>query len=287
MANSTDPIINSPSSAAPSPTNHATSAPAPALTLSDADSEIRRLLKDQNTSALKKYMWLTVGRNSLFALLKYELITGLLAPIPGALGILLRQKLYRHLFARCGRGLVIGRNVTIRHPHRIALGDNVFIDDNAVLDAKGDHPIAIDIASDSILGRNSILCCKAGRIALENRVNISVNCTLISETNLTIAQRTLIAGHCYLIAGGNHGLDRTDIPILDQPLIEKGGIRIEPNCWLGANVTILDGVTLGRDSVVAAGAVVNKPVPPYSIVGGVPAKLLRDRRTPTTPPTSA
>jgi acetyltransferase-like isoleucine patch superfamily enzyme len=246
----------------------------------DADSEVRRMMKDTQGSALKKYMALTVGRPSLLALLKYELLLGLLCALPGALGLVLRQKLYRHMFAGCGRKVVFGRNVTIRHPHRIRFGDNIIIDDNAVLDGKGDAEVTIEVGSGSIVGRNSILSCKGGAIRLAQRVNISVNCTLISETLLSVGENVLIAGHCYLIAGGNHGLERTDIPILEQPLIEKGGIDIKEHCWLGANVTVLDGVTIGRDSAVAAGAVVTKSVAEYTIVGGVPAKVLRDRKAP-------
>ena len=248
------------------------------VTVVDADSEIRRMMKDTEGSALKKYMALTVGKPSLFALLKYELITGFLSAIPGAMGLLLRQKLYKHMFASCGRKVVFGRNVTIRHPHRIRFGDNVIIDDNAVLDGKGVADVTIDIGSGSIVGRNSILSCKGGSIRFAEKVNISVNCTLISETLLSVGENVLIAGHCYLIAGGNHGLERTDIPILEQPLIEKGGIDIKEHCWLGANVTVLDGVTIGRDSAVAAGAVVTKSVDEFSIVGGVPAKLIRNRK---------
>jgi len=244
----------------------------------DADSEVRRMMKDTEGSALKKYMALTVGRPSLLALAKYELLTGLLGSIPGALGLVLRQKFYKHMFLECGRKVVFGRNVTIRHPHRIKFGDNVIIDDNAVLDGKGESDVTLEIGSGSIIGRNSALSCKGGSIRLAGRVNISVNCTLLSETLLQIGENVLIAGHCYLVAGGNHGLDRVDIPILDQPLIEKGGIDIKEHCWLGANVTVLDGVTIGRDSTVAAGAVVTKPVAEYCIVGGVPAKLLRDRK---------
>ncbi len=267
-----------PNTANPSDTSRPSADMAGKVSVVHADSEIRRMMKDEQGSAIKKYMWLTVGRTSWLALFKYELLLGLLASLPGALGLLLRQKLYRHMFADCGRKVVFGRNVTIRHPHRIRFADNVIIDDNAVLDGKGDADVTIEIGSGSIIGRNSILTCKGGSIRLADKVNISVNCTLISETLLSIGENVLIAGHCYLIAGGNHGLDRTDIPILEQPLIEKGGIDIKEHCWLGANVTVLDGVTIGRDSVAAAGSVVTKPVPEYHIVGGVPAKVLRDRK---------
>ena len=61
------------------------------------------------------------------------------------------------------------------------------------------------------------------------------------------------------------------VNVYDQPVV------IEEEVWCGANVTILKGVTIGRGSVVAAGAVVTKSCPPYSIIGGVPAKVLRKR----------
>ena len=54
---------------------------------------------------------------------------------------------------------------------------------------------------------------------------------------------------------------------------------VEDGCWIGANVTILKGVTIGRGSVVAAGAVVTRSCPPYSIVGGVPARVIKPRFT--------
>lgn len=247
------------------------------MRVDDPDSEIRAMFKDKSTSAVKKYMLLTVGKKSYWALFKYELLTGLFGSLPGALGLALRRMAYRRLFGRCGRGVVIGRNVTIRHPHRIHLGDRVIIDDHVVLDAKGDNDRTLTIGDDTLIGRNTILSCKGGRIELGDRVNISVNCTLLSESLLTVGEKTLIAGHAYLVAGGNHSFDRTDTPILDQPLVQRGGVQIAQHCWLGASVTILDGVTVGRDSVIAAGAVVNKPVDAYKIVAGVPAKVIRDR----------
>jgi acetyltransferase-like isoleucine patch superfamily enzyme len=144
---------------------------------------------------------------------------------------------------------VIGRNVVIRHPHRIVLGDNVIVDDNAVLDAKGNRDVSIRIGSDAIIGRNTILSCKqmaeqSGTIELGERANISVNCTLISESRLAIGARVLVAGHVYIIAGGNHGIDRTDIPILEQPMVHKGGVAIEDDCWLGAGAGIAGGILL-------------------------------------------
>jgi acetyltransferase-like isoleucine patch superfamily enzyme len=79
------------------------------------------------------------------------------------------------------------------------------------------------------------------------------------------------------IYGFNHGFDRTDTPIHSQPHTVKGVI-INDGCWIGANVLIVDGVVLGEHCVVAGGAVVTKSFPAYSIIGGNPAKLLRNRK---------
>jgi acetyltransferase-like isoleucine patch superfamily enzyme len=72
----------------------------------------------------------------------------------------------------------------------------------------------------------------------------------------------------------NKVTDDEKLPENDMPVV------IEDDVWCGANVTILKGVTIGHGSVVAAGAVVTKSFPPYSIIGGVPAKLIRMRFTP-------
>lgn len=88
---------------------------------------------------------------------------------------------------------------------------------------------------------------------------------------------TIITGDHRIDLIGKYIMDVSDdckLPNLDLPVV------IEDDVWCGANVTILKGVTIGRGSVVAAGAVVTKSFPPYSIIGGVPAKLIRMRFTP-------
>ena len=238
------------------------------------ESEIRSLFKDQETSNLRKYQWLTLGERSIWKFLYFECLTMALQGLPGALGIYLRQKLLPSMFQECGRGLVVGRNVVFRHPGRIVIGKNVVIDDNVVIDAKGDQATTIEIGSNTIIGRNSALVCKGGTIHLEQDVNISLNCTLISESSLFIGRKSLVAGHCYIIGGGNHGLEFNGVPFVDQPRIDKGGVCIHENCWLGANATVLDGTTIGPHSVVAAAAMVHRDVLPWTVVGGVPAKVI-------------
>jgi acetyltransferase-like isoleucine patch superfamily enzyme len=72
----------------------------------------------------------------------------------------------------------------------------------------------------------------------------------------------------------NHNFAENDNPI-DQQGVSVSQATIEDDCWIGANATILPGVTIGSHSVVAAGAVVTNNVPPHSLVGGVPAKIIK------------
>lgn len=67
----------------------------------------------------------------------------------------------------------------------------------------------------------------------------------------------------------------SDITDKDKPESYDRDVIIEKDVWIGANVTILSGVTIGRGATIAAGAVVNKDVPPYTIMGGVPAKVIK------------
>ncbi|MFW6139874.1 MAG: acyltransferase [Acidobacteriota bacterium] len=228
-------------------------------------------------SAFKKYGELFVGKTGLWSFIKYELIVLLFSWIPGALGVFARKCFYPLLLKKVGKGVAFGHHITLRHPHKISISDHSFIDDYSVLDAKGDDNEGIRIGKNTYIGRNTILSCKGGSIFLGDYSNISANCSLLSETLIEIGAYTFLAGHCYLVAGGNHRFDRTDIPIMRQPSLDKGGIRISPDCWLGASVVVLDGVSLGRGCVVGAGAVVNKSLPEYSIAVGVPAKKIGQR----------
>jgi len=228
-------------------------------------------------SASQKYRELFIGQSGLWSFIRYELIILLFSWVPGALGIFMRKIFYPFLFQRVGKGVAFGHHITIRHPHKISISDNSFIDDYSVLDAKGDDNEGIRIGKNTYIGRNTTLSCKGGSIFLRDYSNISANCSLLSETIIEVGAYTFLAGHCYLVAGGNHRFDRTDIPIMLQPSLDRGGIRIGDDCWLGASVVVLDGVNIEKGSVIGAGAVVNKSLPEYSIAVGVPARKVKQR----------
>jgi len=239
---------------------------------------VHKALLNQEESAFKKYINLFIGKKNFLQFLKYEWIILLFSWIPGALGFFLRKIFYPLIFDKVGKGVVFGHHITLRHPHKISIGDHSFVDDYAVLDAKGEENEGIIMGENVIIGRNTILSCKGGSIYLEDYANISSNCSLLSETKISVGKYTFLAGHCYLVAGGNHSFERTDIPIMLQPSLIKGGIDIEDDCWLGTSVVVLDGVTLGKGCVLGAGAVVTKSLPSYTVAVGCPARKIRDRR---------
>ncbi len=233
-------------------------------------------LFDDRKSKLERYREIFIGEGGLFAMVKYELLITALSWVPGAFGILLRQLFYPFILGSVGRGVAFGANIAIRHPGKIHVGDNVVIDDNCVLDAKGKTNKGIKIHNGVFIGRGTILTCHNGDIELEDNVNIGFNCVISSLSSIVIKKNHLMAAFCYLV-GGDHDSDRTDIPVLQQGRSSKG-IMIEDNVWLGAGVAVLDGVTIGRDSIIGAGAVVNKDVQEFAIAAGLPAKFLWDRR---------
>ncbi|NOZ61617.1 MAG: flippase-like domain-containing protein [Calditrichaeota bacterium] len=238
--------------------------------------DTQKELLDQKTSAMAKYQELVLGKKGLWNLLKFELVMTLTSWVPGALGLVLRKKLYPLILGSCGRNVVFGVNIAIRHPHKIHIGDNVVIDDHCVLDAKGDGNKGIKIGNGVFVGRNTILTCHDGDIILEDNVNIGFNCVISSLGSIVIKENHLMAAFCYLV-GGDHVADRTDVPVLYQGRTATG-IVLEENIWLGAGVAILDGSHVGRDSIIGAHAVVNGNIDPYSIAVGIPAKTIRDRR---------
>ena len=229
-------------------------------------------------SALRKYRDLVHGDVSWGTVIARELFYQLVGGLPGMLGLFLRLKLYRLIFPNIGKKVVFGRNVTIRHPHKIRLGDGVIIDDNVVLDAKGRDNRGITIGNNVYIGRNTIVYCKNGNITIGDRVNISSNCQIFSSNDLTIGPDTVIGAFCYLLSGGEYDY-RDPTPFSQQSgMLTKGPLKIGANCWLGAHVTILDAAGIGDHSVVAAGAVVTRPSEGGIILGGVPARVLKSIR---------
>ncbi len=149
-----------------------------------------------------------------------------------------------------GRGTTIGRAKLICW-QRVALGENSFVHDGALLDALG------------------------GSIVIGDRTTINPYCVLYGVGGLEIGSDVGIATHTVIIPA-NHGIDDLTVPMMQQQ-VRKEGVRIADDVWIGCNCSILDGVQIERGAVIAAGAVVNRSVPRDAVVGGVPARVIRVR----------
>jgi acetyltransferase-like isoleucine patch superfamily enzyme len=232
-------------------------------------------LFDRRTSAREKYADLVVGRRGWGPLLKHELVVLLAQSVPGALGFVLRKTLYPSLLGACGRNVIFGQHVVLRHPHKIRIGDNVVIDDNCLLDAKGETNRGITIGSGVFVGRNSILSCKNGDIEVADGANIGFNCELFSASRVSVGRDTLLAAYCYLI-GGDHDLSDASRPVIEQGRRSEG-VTIGAGAWLGAGVKVLDGASVGDGAVIGAAALVRSAVPAGAIAVGIPAKVVGER----------
>ena len=226
-------------------------------------------------SARDKYAALIIGKQGLSALVAYEMVVLLSQCVPGALGLVLRKSLYPLLLGSCGRNVVFGQNVVLRHPHKIHIADNVVIDDNCLIDAKGESNAGIRIESGVFIGRNTILSCKNGDIELAEGANIGFNCEIFSASRVRVGRNALIAAYCYLI-GGDHDFSDSSRDVMDQART-SAGITVGDGAWLGAGAKILDGVEIGAHAVVGAGAVVRESVPERATAVGVPARIVGTR----------
>jgi len=111
-------------------------------------------------------------------------------------------------------------------------------------------------------------------ISIGHRSGIGRNSYVSAEAPVEIGNDVIIGPELFIYTA-NHKTKR-DRPIIQQPMIKKS-VRIGSDVWIGSRVTILPGVTIGDGVVVGAGAVVTRDVAPYTVVGGVPAKKIRDR----------
>ncbi len=151
-----------------------------------------------------------------------------------------------------------GPDCDIRHGLHLSLGRNA----------------TLEIGPRCILDRDMTLAVD-GRLSLGVRVIFGHHCTLAVADSLIIGDNSLLA-EMVSIRDHDHAFDRLDVPIRLQGMV-SAPVVIGQNVWLGAKVTVVKGVTIGDDAIVAAGAVVTRDVPAGAIVAGVPARLLRWR----------
>lgn len=179
------------------------------------------------------------------------------------------------------KGLIfVGKRCKISYRNKISFGRTTIIGDNVVINALSKNGIItgdnLSIASNTIIECTGVLRNLGDGLIIGNNVGIAQNCFIQVRGKIQIGNN-VIFGPNVSIFSENHNFSELDIPINLQGESRKG-IKINDGVWIGTRAIILDGVSLGENSIIAAGSVINKDVPPFSIVGGVPAKVLKFRK---------
>jgi acetyltransferase-like isoleucine patch superfamily enzyme len=233
--------------------------------------------QDKSRSTFTKYQDLFVGSRSLLDLMIYEMLTFWLKNLPGMLGFFLRQKLYRFLFNKQGKGVAIATGVSLRQPRKISVGDGCVIDELASFSVRGSSNARIELGNNVFIGRDTILSARDGLIQIHNCSTIGSHCRIgNAKGELQIGKYVLVGAYCY-VGAGNHPTDRKDIPMALQGSKSHGKVFIGDDVWIGAHTIVTDGVKIGEGSIIGAGSFVNKNIPAYSIAFGFPAKVYKAR----------
>lgn len=177
----------------------------------------------------------------------------------------MRRSVWRHIqniknrmiFGHYGRNVYIFPEVHIVRPKFISIGDNVTIGratDIYVHPPRSERKgYVVQVGNNVHIGSHNI---------------IGARKSIVLEDNVLIGPHVMIGDH-------GHRYENVDVPIKMQDATEGRPIRIERDSWIGANVFILPNVTVGRHSVIGANSVVNHDIPPYSVVVGVPARVVK------------
>lgn len=199
-----------------------------------------------------------------------------LGGVPSVLGIGLRAVFYRAILRMEGWA-AIEKNVRLRFADHIHLGHGSYLDESVYIHA---CPGGVEIGAGTRVMHGAVLHVYNFRrlphagIRIGSHGLIGEYTVIRGQGGVTIGDRVYTSPMTQIIAV-NHVFDDPDLPFAEQGITAEG-IVIEDDVWLGAGAVVTDGVRIGRGAVVAAGSVVTHDVPPRTVVGGVPARVIRE-----------
>jgi galactoside O-acetyltransferase len=221
---------------------------------------------------MRRYIMRVTGGGSWRRWAWQGTVLTLLGGLPTVYGSVIRGRAYRSVLGSLGSGCFVEKGVRWQVPRQVFLGQRVMIGEHCFIDA---HSLSgrIELKDDVWLSRDCYLVAgHDAEIVVEANAYIGHRCLFYGHGGIQLGQDALLANDVQLICG-NHTFTRRDIPIRAQPTQERP-IVIGDDVWLGASAIVLGGVTVGQGSVVGAGAVVTRDLPPYSIARGVPAQIV-------------
>ena len=193
---------------------------------------------------------------------------------------LIRGRAWKLRMGKVGGRFFVGKRVSIFSPGHISCGQNVKFEDHAEVQGLSTGGVhfgdGVTVGRGASIRPSSYYGGELGEgMTVGARSAIGAYNWIGASGKVTIGCDVMF-GPRVIIIPENHNFESTDLTIREQG-VTRAPVVIEDDCWIGCNVTILSGVTIGKGSIVAAGAVVNKSLPPGSIAGGVPARVIRNR----------
>ncbi|MEB3219451.1 MAG: acyltransferase [Nostocales cyanobacterium 94392] len=209
--------------------------------------------------------------------LKERFLTTIFGGIPNILlGKKVRNLVYRSLFKKVGKSVNIQHCVELIGTSCIEIGNQVSLLKGVQINALGHSNNKVNIKDRVRLERGvDIRSLYNTQIIIDENAYIGPYVVISGTGNIKIGKNCLISPHCGIFAN-NHIFTDPNRPIEEQGLTHQG-IAIEDDCWLGHNVTVLDGVIIGKGSIIGAGSVVNQNIPPFSVAVGTPARVIKNR----------
>ena len=236
---------------------------------------LRKYMAEASPATAMLYLR-TRARNAWRYVLEQGVQT-LVSWIPGPVGLMLRSVLYKPLLASGSQSAYLESGVELFRMDSIRLGRSVYVDRFSRLHAS----IArIDLGAGTRIMRGAYLCSYVSNARPGEGIVTGANCWIGVDSVLGAGQGGIFLGDNVLVgpqavlACGDHNYAETDLSTLDQEFYGRP-IRVGDNAAIGTHATVFGGVVIGDHAVVAAGAVVNADVEPYTVVGGVPARVLK------------
>jgi acetyltransferase-like isoleucine patch superfamily enzyme len=218
------------------------------------------------------YVERTSGERSFGRFLWQGAVLTLMYRLPTIWATVLRGILYRAVLGGIGSSCLIEEDVRFQVPKRIFLGDRVFVGQYSYLDGGTSF---LRLSNDVHLARFCTLRAGERGITVRDGAGINMRSFLDGNGGVEVGPDALLSPGVQVISG-NHIFDDSEVPIKYQGTA-YGKVTIGEDCWLGTNVIVLPGVTIGRGAVVGASAVVTKDIPEYSIALGIPAEVVGHR----------
>jgi acetyltransferase-like isoleucine patch superfamily enzyme len=243
------------------------------------EDQNQRLSDYMQTASYKTlHLYVSTRAESFWRFIFETSVQTLCGWMPSLIGVAVRLITYRPLLRRNSRSPFIEAHSELFYFSNLSFGASVYIDSGVRIHASRAE---ISIGDSSRIMRNAYLCSYVSNARSGEGIVIGKSCwvginSLISsgQGGVNIGDRVLIGPNVTVVTG-NHEYASAETPATEMEYLGKP-INIGSDVWIGANSVILGGVSIGEHSVIAAGAVVVHEVPPFTVVGGVPARFIKN-----------